>query len=296
MSDAAAAVKGDTFQSEGEKALTRSTLFGFGKSQKFEDAAEAFQKAGNQYKLGNRWESAGKCFLKVGECRSTLGEENEAVTAISEAGNCFKKINPVEAITAFRKAIEIYNSGGRFGRSAALMKEIAEIYEADGNAEGAIESFEGAANLYSNDNKKSVAQQCMLKVAMLCSSKDDFAKAAQIFEAVGRESMESNLSKYSAKNYFFQALLCFLAGGDTITTKAKKEEYKNIDYSFSTQRECVFVEKIVVTIEANDSEGYATACSEFDRITPLDPWKTTVLLKAKRSISSEGGGAESDLC
>jgi hypothetical protein len=53
--------KGDSFLKEGESALRRSTIFGFGKAQKFEDAAEAFVKAGNAFKLSSLWESAG-CF------------------------------------------------------------------------------------------------------------------------------------------------------------------------------------------------------------------------------------------
>lgn len=291
----AAAAKADAFRADGEKALGRSTLFGFGKSQKYEDAADAFTKAGNQYKLANRWESAGQCFMKASDCHKKLDSENDAVNSISEAGNCFKKLNPVEAITAFQAAIDIYNAGGRFGRSANLMKEIAEIYEADGNIASAIESFEGAANLFSNDNKKSVAQQCMLKIAALASGNDDFMKAAEIYEAVGRESMESNLAKYSAKNYLFQALLCFLAACDTVTAKSKKEEYKSIDYTFATQRECQFIEKLILAIEGNDSEAYSQACADFDRITPLDPWKTSILLKAKKNIAGEAGG-ENDLC
>jgi len=36
--------KGAQYMAEGEKALNRTTLFGFGKAQKFEDAAEAFDK------------------------------------------------------------------------------------------------------------------------------------------------------------------------------------------------------------------------------------------------------------
>jgi alpha-soluble NSF attachment protein len=295
MAAAAAATKGDAFKAEGDAALKRSTIFGFGKTQKYEDAADAYTKAGNQYKLGNRWQSAGECFMKAGECHKTLGSETDAVGSIAEAGNCYKKLNPVEAIVAFQAAIDIYNAGGRFGRSAALMKEIAEIYEADGNVAGAIESFENAATLFANDNKKSVAQQCHLKIAALASGKDDFIKAAEIFEQVGRESMESNLSKYSAKNYLFQALLCFLAAQDTVTAKNKKEDYKNIDYTFAGQRECTFVEKLLGVIEANDAEGFAQACADFDRITPLDPWKTSMLLKAKKNIAG-GGSEESDLC
>lgn len=294
-SDVAAQKKGDELRAEGEKCLARSTIFGFGKEKKFEDAAEAFTKAGNQYKLGNRWQSAGEVFLKAGECHNQLKDELEAVNKIAEAGNCFKKLNPVEAIGAYKQAIDIYNAAGRFGRSATLMKEIAEIYEADGNNEAACATYEQAANLFQNDNKKSVAQQCLLKVAAISSGQDSFAKAASIFEAVGRESMESNLSKYSAKNYFFQALLCLLAAGDSVTCKAKKEEYKGVDYTFATQRECLFVEQLLTCLEGNDAPGFAQACGGFDRISPLDAWKTSMLLKAKKHIAGEAG-AEDSLC
>jgi len=33
-----------------------------------------------------------------------------------------------------------------------------------------------------------------------------------------------------------------------------------------------------------NSEEFAQACADFDRISPLDPWKTSILLKAKRHI------------
>lgn len=36
-------------------------------------------------------------------------------------------------------------------------------------------------------------------------------------------------------------------------------------------------------------------CADFDRITPLDPWKTSMLLKAKQFISEAAGDGEVDL-
>ena len=41
-------------------------------------------------------------------------------------------------------------------------------------------------------------------------------------------------------------------------------------------------------------EGFGTACFEYDRISKLDPWKTSMLVKVKRSISDEGGGDDED--
>lgn len=43
----------------------RTLIFGFGKTQKYEDAAEAFVKAGNAYKLANLWQSAGSISFYV---------------------------------------------------------------------------------------------------------------------------------------------------------------------------------------------------------------------------------------
>ena len=87
------ASKGDAFKAEGEKALKRTTIFGFGKTQKYEDAAEAFSKAGNAYKLSNQWESAGNMFMKASECHAQADSASDSLNDLVEAGNCFKKID-----------------------------------------------------------------------------------------------------------------------------------------------------------------------------------------------------------
>ncbi len=43
-------------------------------------------------------------------------------------------------------------------------------------------------------------------------------------------------------------------------------------------------------------ELFGTACADFDRITPLDPWKTSMLIKAKKIITDAVGEEEVDLC
>lgn len=139
--------KGDAFLAEGEKALKRTTLFGFGKGQKYDDAAEAFTKAGNAYKLATLWESAGVAFSKAAECYQHQNEINDCTNKLVEAGNCYKKINPVKAIEVFNRVIESYNEAGKFSQSSRYYQEVAEIYEADNNSVGAIEAYQQAANL-----------------------------------------------------------------------------------------------------------------------------------------------------
>lgn len=283
---------------EAEKALTRTTIFGFGKNQKHEDAAEAYTKAGNAFKLATMWESAGKAFVKSAEQHLVLNNSSEAAQQFVEAGNCYRKINMKKGIKAFTKAIEIYNESGRFAQSARYYKEVAECFEQDNNSEGAMDAYQQAANLFSNDNKSSNANQCLLKIANLASGAGAYGKAAEIFETIGKESLSSNLGKYAAKGHFTQCVLCLLAQGDSVAAQSKLDEFKQADFSFPSARECDFLEKLIAAFDGNNSEDFSQACADFDRITPLDPWKTTALLKAKKFIDAaageDGGGGDDD--
>lgn len=36
-------------------------------------------------------------------------------------------------------------------------------------------------------------------------------------------------------------------------------------------------------------EEFSDACADFDRVTPLDPWKTSMLLRCKKFLSDQAG-------
>lgn len=83
-----------------------------------------------------------------------------------------------------------------------------------------------------------------------------------------------------------------MAAGNTVSTA------KNTDFSFPASRECSFAEQLIqvsllvlfggtvvdltlVSIKATDNlnaDDFATACADFDRISPLDPFKTSMLV------------------
>jgi alpha-soluble NSF attachment protein len=65
-----------------------------------------------------------------------------------------------------------------------------------------------------------------------------------------------------------------------------------VDYSFPSCRECGFLEKLLAAWDAYDQDAFGEACSDFDRISPLDPWKTSILLKIKKHVSSAAEDAE----
>lgn len=83
---------GDKYLIEGQKALDRITIFGFGKQQKYEDAIAAFIKAGNAFKLSKDWHSAGEAFIKAAKAQKELDLQGDACNSYVEAGGCFSKV------------------------------------------------------------------------------------------------------------------------------------------------------------------------------------------------------------
>jgi alpha-soluble NSF attachment protein len=246
--------RGNLLKIQGEKILNNTgmleSIFGFGKSQKYEDASQSFSQAGNSYKVANNWQSAGEMFLKAADINQMVSDssQTDTINYIVEAGNSFKKISPVDAINAFQKAIQLYSSSGRYDQAAKYYKEIAEIFETDGNMDEALNSYQSAADIFSSNNAKTKADPCLLKIATISCEKDDFTRAGDIYETIGRTKMESDLGKYAAKGNFFHCLLCHLASGDSVCTREKLDAFSNIDFSFASSREGEFIVKILEVI------------------------------------------------
>jgi alpha-soluble NSF attachment protein len=90
-----------------------------------------------------------------------------------------------------------------------------------------------------------------------------------------------------------------VVSGDMVAARQKLDEFKDIDHTLPSSRECGFLEKLIEAMDSNNSEDFATACAEYDNITPMDKWKVAICLKAKRHImGGEGGGEdeESGIC
>lgn len=164
----------------------------------------------------------------------------------------------------------------------------------------AIEAYEQASELFGMEDAKSQSSACLAKVAELCSGAldpPDLVRAAQIYDDLGRRCLDSNLLKFNAKGYFLQATLCHLGNGDVVGATQALQRYEGVDYTFGESREGKFARQLAECVENFDVEGFGTACFEYDRISKLDPWKTSILVKVKKTIddnAGDGGDGEDD--
>jgi len=299
-------IKGEAFLSEAEQALAKRTWLSSSSEQKYEDAAELYQKAANAFKVGGFFNEAAGAYNNAAELyQIKLKNGMEASKCLTETGHCFKKVDTKKAIVAYRSSIEILSDAGRLSQAARLSKEVAGLFENDDDAaeDGvtlAIESYQQAAELYEIEQQKSQGNQCLAKVAELSSaakSPPDYLRACEIYENLGKSCLDSNLLKFNAKGHFLHCVLCHLANHDSVGAGQAMSRFSSLDYTLSESREGKFASELIEFVEGGDSEGFATSCFEFDRISKLDPWKTTILLAIRKTIDGGGdvdGGIDGD--
>jgi len=272
-----------------EKRLKAFSLFGGG-STKFEDAAEYYAKAANLFKMAKKWEQAGGAFIKAAECNLKSQSKHEAATNYINAGNCLKKVNINDAVTCLRTAVEFFTDDGRFSMAAKHQKEIAELFEQELDFEHAMENYQVAADYYEGENSTSNSNSCLLKVAQYAAQLEKYDKAIEIYEKVAKNSLDNNLLKWGVKDYFFKAVLCYLAASDLVSAKRSLDKYQDMDPTFSSQRESKFLTDIITAYEGYDVDAFTQAVVDFDSVTKLDQWKTTILLRIKNHVKSEETG------
>ena len=81
------------------------------------------------------------------------------------------------------------------------------------------------------------SRNCLLKVAHIAADLDRFREAATIFETAGMESVASPMLKFSAREYFFKAVLCWFFLKDSVTLRQALARYCAADPTFESSLE-----------------------------------------------------------
>lgn len=129
-----------------------------------------------------------------------------------------------------------------------------------------------------------LANKLWLKVADVAAFDGDYYKAVENYEKVAEQSVNNNLMKYSVKDYFLKAGICHLASGDLVAAQRALERYIELDPSFGATREYGLLTDLCEAIEAKSQEQFTDKLFQYDQISKLDKWKTTILVRVKNAI------------
>ncbi|KAE9553472.1 hypothetical protein FO519_003301 [Halicephalobus sp. NKZ332] len=280
---------------EAEKKGKKGGFFGFLSNNNPDEIADTYIQAGNLFKIAKNWDEAGKAFEKAAGSYDADGKHNSAMQ-FAEAGNCFRKTNPNKAVDMILKSADIYTDMGRFPMAAKNHVTVAEIYENEApNKEAALKHYAQAADYYKGEEQKTTATKYLEKVGSYAAELGQLRKAIDTFEEIAIWQADHSTLKYAAKNNFFKALLCYL-NLDSLDTQHALKRYEEISPSFSDSREYKLIKDLVGAMDTKDADLFTDLVKSFDKISHLDPWSTTMLLKAKKSVAGVENLEEGGLC
>ncbi|KAK7430541.1 vesicular-fusion protein S17 [Neonectria magnoliae] len=261
------------------------SFFG-GREEKYQDAADLFVQAANAFKMQKQNIEAGKAFEQAAQVQTqNLKELDDAANSNVDAYKAYRKDDPQAAARCLNIAIDRYCSKGNFRRAASHKEHLGELYEVDlGDNKAALEAYEAAAGWYEGDNAAALANKLWLKVADIAALDNDYYKAIENYEKVAEQSINNNLMKYSVKDYLLKAGICHLASGDLVAAQRAVERYRDLDPSFAAQREHQLLIDLCESVEAKSQEQFADRLFQYDRLSKLDKWKTTILVRIKNAI------------
>jgi hypothetical protein len=76
--------RGEAYVEEADKALKKFTFFS--SSQKYEDAAELYTKAGNCFKVSSSWQEGGEAYMKAADLYQNKVRESRRMIVAALAG------------------------------------------------------------------------------------------------------------------------------------------------------------------------------------------------------------------
>ncbi len=77
-----------------------------------------------------------------------------------------------------------------------------------------------------------------------------------------------------------------------VATQRALSNYRDLDQTFASTREHQLLVDLTEACEQGDQEAFADKLFQFDQLSKLDKWKTTILLRVKEGIAGKEGEDE----
>ncbi|CDJ65241.1 alpha-soluble NSF attachment protein, putative [Eimeria necatrix] len=264
---------------------------------------------------------ASSCFIKAAEAAQKAKDTHTEASMYVEAGNCVRRYSVAAAAPVFEKGIKLLLAANRVAAAAKVHRQLAEDWEAAGDAAAAAANFLAAAELFDSDEfSKTQYSHCICKYAELvvwgaeapaaaaaaaaapaaaaaaapaaaAAAAATLEKAAKIFETEGYKASQNNLLQFGAKDLFLNSLLLLLAAAaareELVDLQLALARYRDCNAHFAASREQQLLQQLLAAAEDRDPAAFAAAVEDFDKVSRLSPWRVHFLLKAKQQIEQQ---------
>lgn len=191
-------------------------------------------------------------------------------------------------MNALGRCSDILVERGRFRQAADRQKNLAEIYRDDPNTlDKAFQAYDQAAQWYTQEGASATSSACMREAAQIAIQLQMYARAIELWESVAGISLGSSLTKYSVKEFYLNAGLCYLAIPDTAAATRALAYYAQQDPGFPTTQEGQFLHGLLEATDHGDIQAFDQRVGEFDRMKPVTGWRATLLHSIRQKVAAE---------
>ena len=118
---------------------------------------------------------------------------------------------------------------------------------------------------------------CELKI--LSKQYQELPEIIKKYEKIANKYLKQPILKSNAKDLFFMSCLCFMASSDMIGAKKAMQNYCYEDPSFDGSREQQLIISMIECISEGNREEFQIATGDYNKITPFNKVKTSLLAK-----------------
>jgi len=211
--------------------------------EKYDEAAELFNKAANLYKIAQNWRVAAESFQQSAECHIKSNDTVDASNDFVNAAKCYKKGNfKDQTVSCYERSIKIELDAGHYDTVAKHYTELAELFEGEKMYEKAISYYTEASENYRTKDNIPWAAKMQNKVGEINAKLEKYDEARKIFEDIAKQMVENNSTRMAAKDYLFRAGLCLLCSQDIGGIIEAVHKYSEIDNFFDSSKEKKFLQ------------------------------------------------------
>lgn len=261
----------------------RNAIFKRG-PEKYEAAAELYTRAGRLLRGSERDAEAGEAFRLASECHAKAKQEYEAGTALVSAANCLKVADSPRAARCLRLSGTHFERAGKISAAAKHLQEAGELYDSDGDPDDALECYMKAAEHFEAERAPGHATQCLARIGSIRAQRGEFDAAVDCLERAAKESLSSDLLRYSARDYMFRAFLCMIVKGDYATSAKNLDKYCSWDPAFAASREATFARRLVAACQSPSTGAVSDAVGDFEEVGKFGQWHAKMIAKIRKAV------------
>nr|XP_060505792.1 alpha-soluble NSF attachment protein [Panthera onca] len=287
----------------------------FGGSSKIEEACEIYTRAANMFKMAKNWSAAGNAFCQAAQLHLQLQSKHDAATCFVDAGNAFKKADP--------QGEPLCDAGpGRPHTSRALPGEALRCPRGSGffqgptHAGGWQEAGRQTLGLEPQNwlpsgwhlhpapslrlplllgvRSRSLPSRSRehLGVGVTLQTRRMPRREENLFCCQNHACMHTHRAgpETTPSSRHGSPLTCTAGSGVDLTGGSNPGQARGRPWPL-TRLPAIFLQKLLDAHEEQNIDSYTEAVKEYDSISRLDQWLTTMLLRIKKTIQ----GDEEDL-